>query len=158
MKTSNRFHLRSSKRKNPKGKSPMSLLAVPSEAKEQAKLNEMIAIKYPELIYRVGMEAGKRNPMIAKQQGLTSGWTDLHFPYARQGFHSLWIELKRKGFNLYKKNGVPKDERISNQLKIIKELNTNNNYATFAFGAEEAMKVIDWYFGRVMPFDPKGSV
>jgi len=134
----------------------MALLAVPSEAKEQANLIEMISIKYPELIFRVGMESGKRNPKLAKKQGVTSGWPDIHFPYSNNGYNGLYIELKHKGFNLYKKNGEPKDQRIANQLRIIKVLQANNNIAVFCFGADEAMKTIDWYFAPFKYDNGKG--
>jgi len=126
-------------------------MAVPTEAQEQKMLIEMIRLKYPMLLFRVGMEAGKRNPRIAKQQGVTSGWPDLYFPHERRGFKSLWIELKRTGEKLYKSNGEPKDQRIMNQIKIIDELRELNHCASIKFGAKEAMTMIDWYFAKVAP-------
>lgn len=136
-------------------KSAMQLLSVPSEGKEQAMLIEMITLKYPHAIYRVGMESGKRNPMIAKKQGINSGWPDIYFPYAAHGYRDLYIELKKQNEKLFKKDKVtPKDTRIANQIMIMDFLKSGGSYAAFCFGAKEAIKIIDWYLMGNISFNP----
>jgi len=125
------------------------LLTAPSEAKEQTMLIEMISIKYPNLIFRVGMEAGKRNPRFAKEQGVSSGWPDLYFPYESRGYKALWIELKKRDAKLFKKDKVtPKDQRIANQIRIMNFLENRGHVAKFCFGAKEALNTIDWYLNE----------
>ncbi|TGM22005.1 hypothetical protein [Leptospira meyeri] len=133
-------------------KTKKSILGVPSEAKEQSALVHLLGVTYPTLKYRVGMEAGKRNPNFAKKQGVTSGWSDWHLPYARKGKIGLWIELKKKDEKLFKKDGVtPKDTRIKNQIETGAFLEKQNHEFHFAFGAEEAFKIIKNYFSEERP-------
>ncbi len=53
----------------------------------------------PFLIYAIP-NGGKRNGVtgaILKAEGVLAGIPDLHVPVARQGYASLYVELKRKG-------------------------------------------------------------
>lgn len=135
-----------------KMKTKNSILTAPSEAKEQSALIHLLGVTYPKLKYRVGMEAGKRSPNFAKKQGVTSGWSDLHFPYARKGKFGLWLEMKKRGEKLYKKDGItPKDERTKNQIETGAFLVEQNHEFHFAFGAEHAFKIIKEYFSEEKP-------
>ncbi|TGK45550.1 hypothetical protein [Leptospira bouyouniensis] len=133
-------------------KTNKSILGDPSEAQEQSALVHLLDVTYPTLKYRVGMESGKRNPLIAKKQGVSSGWSDFHFPYARKGKIGLWIELKKKGEKLFKADGItPKDKRIKNQIETGSFLVKQNHEFHFAFGAEEAFKIVRNYFLEERP-------
>ncbi|TGN08590.1 hypothetical protein [Leptospira bandrabouensis] len=129
-----------------------SILGVPSEAQEQASLIHLLGVTYPTLKFRTGMEAGKRNPLFAKKQGVTSGWSDLHFPYARKGKIGLWIEMKKKDEKLFKKDGkTPKDERVKNQIETGRFLVAQNHEFHFAFSALQAFEIIKNYFSEEKP-------
>ncbi|MCW7475527.1 hypothetical protein [Leptospira levettii] len=133
-------------------KTEKSILSAPSEAKEHSALVHLLGVVYPNLKFRVGMEAGQRNPLFAKRQGVTSGWSDFHFPYARKGKIGLWIELKKVDEKLFKADGItPKDNRIKNQIETGFFLACQNHEFHFAFGAQEAFKIIQNYFSEEKP-------
>lgn len=75
----------------------------PTEAQEQRALfdwAERLKGKYPELalLYHVPNE-GKRSVITGarlRSEGLRRGVPDLCLPVARNGYHGLYIELKRK--------------------------------------------------------------
>lgn len=54
-------------------------------------------MQYPQqLIYAIP-NGGQRNAIVAaklKAEGVTAGIPDLHIPIARNGYHSLYIEMK----------------------------------------------------------------
>lgn len=137
---------------NLKMRTRKSFLTAPSEAKEQSALVHLLGVAYPKLKYRVGMEAGKRSANFAKKQGVSSGWSDLHFPYARKGKIGLWVELKKIDEKLFKADGItPKDERTKNQIETGAFLVEQKHEFHFAFGAEHAFKIIENYFSEEKP-------
>ncbi|MCM1437771.1 MAG: VRR-NUC domain-containing protein [Roseburia sp.] len=73
-----------------------------------------------------------------KRMGLRKGFPDIFIPTARKGFHGLMIELKRD-----------KKSRVSpEQLGWITYLNKQGYKATVCYGADEAIKTIEEYFGE----------
>ncbi len=72
-----------------------------------------------------------------KRMGLRKGFPDLFIPVARQGFHGLFIELKRD------KLARPTKE----QLEWLSYLNREGYRAIIAYGVDEAMKEIKRYMG-----------
>ena len=83
---------------------------------------------------------GSRNKVEAanlKRQGVKAGVPDLCVPVALHGYHGLYIEMK------YGKN-KPTDD----QKKWIEILNKNGYLAKVCWGADEAIKLIDWYFQK----------
>ena len=72
-----------------------------------------------------------------KRMGLRKGFPDLFIPTARNGFHGLFIELKRD------KESRPTKE----QLEWLSHLNREGYRAIIAYGVDEAMKEIKKYMG-----------
>lgn len=59
----------------------------------------------------------------------------------------LYIELKKEGTHLKKKNGDWATEHIAEQAKVLEDLRSRGYCAEFAVGFEEAKKIIDEYLG-----------
>ena len=103
---------------------------------------QMAVIEYCELkgITAVHIpNEGKRSARYGatlKRMGLRKGFPDLFFPYARQGYHGLFIELKE---------GISK-KPTQDQLEWIARLNKNGYYATVCYGADAAIAEINEYF------------
>lgn len=116
-----------------------------TEAREQIKVVQYLKAQFPNVLFRVGMEGGRRHPGLAKALGIGSGWPDIHIMEERCGYKSLFVELKREGVRLFNKLGQPADKRISNQLELSKRLNDKGHRAVFAFGANEAISIIEGY-------------
>lgn len=69
--------------------------------------------------------------------GLRKGLPDYQFPVANKNWYGLWIEMKRKDQEKRKKN--------EHQIAWLKKLALKGHYATFAYGADEGMKIIEDY-------------
>lgn len=115
---------------------------IPTEAQEQAALFEWIRIaakKYPELeLCHHIPNGGSRNAIEARnlrRQGVKPGVPDIFLPCARNGYHGLYIELKRQ-----------KGGRVSvDQKKMLLALNEQGYKAVVCNGWEEARNTITEY-------------
>lgn len=114
----------------------------PTEEEEQIALMGLVAMQQgrcPELklLFHIpnGGKRGKCEAARFKAMGVKSGVPDLFLPVARGGYHGLWVELKRT-----------KDSRVSaNQNEWIKALRQQGYSAEVAYGAGEAMELIEGY-------------
>lgn len=82
--------------------------------------------------------AGKRSMITAsilKAEGMKSGVPDLFIPIAKNGYHGLFIEMKKV------KGGT-----VSDTQKVwLEALNKNGYLAVVARGHAEAIKIIEEY-------------
>jgi hypothetical protein len=121
-----------------------------SEADEQAALiawARLMQGQYPELrwlhsipngAHLYGDEKRRAQQMNKlKAQGLLKGIPDLHLPVARDGYHSLYIEMK------YDRN-KPSEE----QEEVLNGLAEEGNLAVACWSAEEAIQVIIEYLTK----------
>ena len=116
----------------------------PLESQEQRWLfrwaNDMAAlVPELELMYHIPNE-GKRSRATGRrmrQEGLRRGVPDICLPVARNGFHALYIELKRT-----------KGSRVSDDQKgWIEALEAQGNKAVVCCGWNAAADVIEEYLG-----------
>ena len=116
----------------------------PLESQEQRWLfrwaNDMAAlVPELELMYHIPNE-GKRSRSTGRrirQEGLRRGVPDICLPVARNGFHALYIELKRT-----------KGSRVSDDQKSwIEALEAQGNKAVVCCGWNAAADVIEEYLG-----------
>ena len=94
--------------------------------------------RYPELqlLYAIP-NAGKRSIGAARYmqaEGMKSGIPDLCLCCARHGYHGLYIEMKVRGGKL-----------TDNQKRYITLLQEQDYLAIVAWGADEAIKIIEEY-------------
>lgn len=73
----------------------------------------------------------------AKKSGMVKGYPDLFLPVAHKGFSGLFIEMKRS-------DGTKSDVKHE-QLEWLEALRRQGFYCAVAFGAEEAIIIINWY-------------
>lgn len=66
---------------------------------------------------------------------------------ANEIYAGLYLELKKEGTRLRKKNGDWATEHIAEQAKVLEKLRDRGYCAEFAVGFEEAKKTIDVYLG-----------
>ena len=125
------------------------------EAVDQETVFQWAALmrpRYPELylLYHIP-NGGSRNALEAanlKRQGVKAGVPDLCLPVARGKYHGLYIELKKEGTRLKKKDGTWASEHIAEQAEMLEILEFRGYKAVFCVGFDEAKKVIDDYLGR----------
>lgn len=117
-----------------------------SEAREQEYLFQWkrgIGVRrWPELRWLHASANGMAASSVGtaarmKKQGMTRGIPDLCLPVARNGFHGLYVELKRT-------NGTMRD-LSSEQRQCLDFLREQGYQALVAFGWRDAVKVIEEY-------------
>ncbi len=116
----------------------------PHESVEQTMIFQwarMIGNRHPEvnLMYAVP-NGGSRNRIEAanlKKQGVKAGVPDICLPVARQEFHGLYIELKRK-----KGSGTSTEQK-----EWIEQLEQQGYKAVICFGFDDAKQVLEEYLG-----------
>lgn len=109
---------------------------------EWAELRQAI---YPELalLFHVpnGSSKSRYQAIKFKREGLKAGVPDLCLPVARQGYHALYIEMKRT-----------EGGRLSNAQKWwLESLQKQGNKAVVCKGFEEAVSVIEDYLHTPSP-------
>lgn len=146
----------------------------PHELMTEAELQEAVANylvrEYPDVMFHSDFGSGtKLTPAQAKRQkrqnGGRSKWPDMFIaepsmlrqsigePYwnsiAREWdyFFGLFLELKKEGTRLKKKNGDWATEHIAEQAKTLEKLRQRGYCAEFAVGFEQAKNIIDEYLG-----------
>lgn len=80
--------------------------------------------------------SGKRLKAI----GLRRGLPDYHLPISNANWHGLWLEMKRI-------DGKTKTKDYD-QVLWIKRLIAAKQYATFCYGAEEAIRITNDYLNN----------
>ena len=119
---------------------------------EEYQLYKDIALymkyQYPNVLYRfdmAGLNLSKAQAGMNKAIQQRRGWSDLFIAEPRGEFHGLFVELKKEGESLTKKNGEPVTDHVQEQINCLNLLRCKGYYAEFAIGWDEAKKVIDWY-------------
>ena len=129
------------------------------------QLYEQIArylqLQYPDVIYRFDLAADMKLTVgqAAKHKRLhpRRGYPDLFIaePKIEPGFEDTWryqatgmfLELKKEGTRIYKKDGSPATPHIAEQLKVLEELGHRGYSCYMVAGFDEAKQVIDDYLG-----------
>ena len=133
-----------------------------TEAQLQIQVADYIRLKYPNVLFHSDFGSGIKLTMgqAAKQKRQNGGrraWPDMfiaqpaqrnqEYPDACYKF-GLFLELKRPGAKIYKKNGdLVTNEHIREQAGVLEMLRNRGYEAEFACGFDEAKKIIDEYLG-----------
>lgn len=144
-----------------------------AEADLQAQVADYLRLQYPTVMFHSDFGSGiKLTPGQAvkqkRQNGGRRAWPDMFIARARAVqrvvIHSplgtkkddyneyilaygLFIELKKEGTRLKKKNGDWVTEHIAEQAEVLEKLRQRGYCAEFAVGFDEAKKIIDEYLG-----------
>lgn len=128
-----------------------------TELELQAQVADYLRLQYPNVLFHSDFGSGiKLTPgQAVKQKRLQGGrraWPDImiaefHVSPDDSGkrYNALFIELKREGTRLVKKNGEWASDHIKEQAKMLHELHKRGYAAVFAVGFDEAKKIIDEY-------------
>jgi len=126
------------------------------------QIADYLRYQYPQVIYRFDLAADLKLTMgqASKHKRLQRyrGYPDLFIAEpdigktdgSRRAFKKIWfglfIELKREGTRIYKKDGtLVSDTHIREQFDMLEQLRRRGYAAEFACGFDEAKKLIDDY-------------
>ena len=131
----------------------------------QIQVADYLRLRYPNVLFHSDYGSGIRlTPgQAVKQKRLQGGrraWPDMfiaqpaqrswEYPDACYKF-GLFLELKRPGVKIYKKNGdLVANEHIREQARVLETLCNRGYVAEFACGFDEAKKIIDEYLGGLI--------
>jgi len=131
-----------------------------SESQLQQQVADYLCLQYPDVLfhsdYGSGVKLTPRQASIQKRQnGGRKSWRDMFIAESQVNgdtlydFQSgLFLELKKEGTRLKKKNGDWASEHIKEQAKVLEQLRARGYCAEFAVGFNEAKKIIDEYLGE----------
>ena len=136
-----------------------------TELELQAQVADYLRLQYPNVLFHSDFGSGiKLTPGQAMRQKRLQGgrrsWPDIFIaePEAKtvdrstntQRFYSgLFIELKKAGTRIYRKDGrLVSDAHIREQFDMLEQLRQRGYVAEFACGFDEAKKIIDEYLGE----------
>lgn len=134
------------------------------------QLYELIAqymqIQYPDVIYRFDLAAdlkltagqARKHKMLHPKRGypdlfiaepIITSYRDENGMIKltqTKNYSGIFIELKKEGTRLKKKNGEWASDHIAEQAEMLERLEFRGYRAMFAVGFDEAKKIIDLYF------------
>ena len=135
-----------------------------SEADLQVQVADYLRLQYPSVIFHSDFGSGIKLTMgqaikQKRQNGGRRAWPDMFISEPREiadphadlfrPKHGLFIELKKAGTRIYKKDGtLVADQHIREQFDMLEQLRRKGYVAEFACGFDEAKEIIDNYLGR----------
>jgi hypothetical protein len=106
--------------------------------------------QYPKVLFTSessGLRVTISQARKLKSMRSCSGLPDIMIFEPRKNYHGLFLEVKREGTTIYKKNGeLTADKHIREQEEILHQLKEKGYFAEFVVGFEEAKAIIDYYF------------
>lgn len=128
-----------------------------TELELQMQVADYLRLQYPGVLFHSDFGSGIKLTMgqAIKQKRLQGGrraWPDMLIAEARsledKCCHALFIELKKEGTRIFKKDGtLVSDAHICEQFDMLEQLRRRGYMAEFACGFDEAKKIIDEYLG-----------
>lgn len=133
-----------------------------TELELQAQVADYIRLKYPSALFHSDFGSGIKLTMgqATRQKRLNGGrrsWPDMFIAEttivkrkdgAYDGLSGLFLELKREGTRIFKKDGtLVSDAHIREQFDMLEQLRQRGYMAEFACGFDEAKEIIEEYLG-----------
>lgn len=132
---------------NSRGRHPQAY-----EENVHSAVAQYIKIAYPKVIFNTdlsGIRLRMSQAIKAKELRSSRSFPDLVIYEPRRGYHGMFIELKRPGEKILRKDGqVVADKHIQEQAEMLRKLTERGYYATFAVGFIAAKGIIDWYLNE----------
>ena len=137
-----------------------------SEEALSIKVSDYLKVQYPNVIYHFDYGSGlkmtkgqairqkrlnkdKSYPDLFIAKSKEIGWTEVGDDFIpTKWMHGLYVELKKEGTRLKKKNGEWTSEHIADQAKMLEKLRDDGYKAEFAVGFDEAKEIIDNYLNN----------
>ena len=122
------------------------------ESDLQVQVADYLRLRYPDVQfhsdYGSGLKLTKGQAMKQyRQNGGRRGWPDLFVAEPSKDCNGLFIELKKAGTRLKKKDGTWASSHLEEQNEVLNKLQRKGYAAYFAVGFEEAKQIIDDYLG-----------
>jgi hypothetical protein len=122
---------------------------------------EYIKLQYPKTLFNSDMSGIKLTmgqAVQAKKLRSNQGFPDIVIYEKRGNYSACFIELKREGEKLYKKDGSFVSDHIKEQHDCIIKLISRGYMACFAIGFDNAKGIIDAYLHGVITIDANNTV
>ena len=147
-----------------------------TEADLQVQVADYLRLQYPKVMFHSDFGSGIKLTMgqaikQKRQNGGRRAWPDMFIAepalviedkkrknedgviyiesYTEERYNGLFIELKKAGTRIFKKDGtLVADEHIREQFDVLEQLRKRGYMAEFACGFDEAKKIIDGYLGK----------
>lgn len=113
--------------------------------------------QYPGVMFRSDYAAGQYQASMYhrrmhKEMQATRAWPDVFIAEPRPAdvgvYHGLFMELKREGIRIYKKDGtIVANKHYQEQARVLEFLRQKGYKAEFAIGLDHAKQIIDEYLG-----------
>ena len=133
-----------------------------SEEALAIKISDYLKTQYPDVIYHFdygsGLKMTKGQAVRQKRLNKHRGYPDLFIAEPRTVvlgeskfddvivyYSGLYLEIKKEGTRLKKKNGEWASEHVAEQAKMLEALEDKDYKAEFAVGFEKAKEIIDKY-------------
>lgn len=115
-----------------------------------------LKLQYPDVVFATDA-SGVRLPigLASKFARLKSesGLPDIFIYEPKDGFHGLFMELKREGERVWLKDGsLSKDKHIQKQNKLHEKLRKKGYYGGFVIGLDKAKAYIDAWMDAKFSF------
>lgn len=128
------------------------------ESELQVLVADYIRVRYPDTLFHSDFGSGiKLTPGQAMKQKRQNGgrraWPDMFIAEPQLNTNilkisgGLFLELKKDGTRLKKKNGEWANDHIAEQALVLEELRKRGYAAEFAVGFDQAKELIDKYLG-----------
>ena len=125
-----------------------------SEADLQVQIANYLRLQYPDVMFHSDFGSGIKLTMgqaikQKRQNGGRRAWPDMVLAEPRGECHGAYIELKKAGTRIFKKDGtLVADQHIREQFDVLEQLRKRGYMAEFACGFDEAKRIIDGYLGQ----------
>jgi hypothetical protein len=110
---------------------------------------DYIRLQYPSVLFNSDLAGATKltigQAVAIKNLRSNRGWPDIFIAEPRHGYHGLFIELKKEGVKLFKKNGDPIDDHVAEQIKMSELLFKRRYVVKFAIGFDLTKEIIDDY-------------
>ena len=136
-----------------------------TEAELQDQVADYLRLQYPGVLFHSDYGSGVKLTIgqarrQKRQNGGRRAWPDMFIAepkmakeqapdiYVERYWCGLFLELKRQGTRIYKKDGtLVADQHIREQFDMLEQLYRKGYMTAFACGFDEAKRIIDEYLG-----------
>jgi hypothetical protein len=114
---------------------------------------DYLRLQYPQIMFNSDLAGATKLTMgqAVAMKALRSnrGFPDLVIYEPRGGYHGLFIELKKEGEKLIKRNGDFVSDHVAEQSDCMGKLGAKGYNCFFAIGFDEAKTIIDNYLNQI---------
>lgn len=123
-----------------------------TETNLHIKIAYYIKHKYPDVIFTSessGIKLSIGQAVMLKKMRSGRALPDLMLFESRKGFNGMFLEIKKEGTSIYKRNGeIKRDKHLKEQEEVLRRLTNKGFFAKFVVGYGNAVALIDYYLGN----------